>query len=232
MIVNTRPGDLSQNTNSLLEKSKQNFIHIPLTKIVKTKPPSEALKYIDNIKDYDTVIFTSQSAATCGAKFYQEALLANKNIPILAIGLATQKTLQKFHLSSLIPLTFNSVGIANVIKEMGYKKCLVFCGEKNPRIITMTDADIDTFPCYASHDETNIDVSKIRDRNKLVILIYTHQSLKVLRKELQVNKNQQMVLIVASKRIKGLAKVYGFRNIVLAESPHDKEMVKAALVEV
>ena len=69
MIVNTRPGDLSQNTNSLLEKSKQNFIHIPLTKIVKTQPPSEALKHIDNIKDYDVVIFTSQSAVTCGAKF-------------------------------------------------------------------------------------------------------------------------------------------------------------------
>ena len=50
MIVNTRPGDLSQNTNSLLEKSKQNFIHIPLTKIVKTEPPAEALKHIDNIK--------------------------------------------------------------------------------------------------------------------------------------------------------------------------------------
>ena len=106
MIVNTRPGDLSQNTNSLLEKSKQNFIHIPLTKIVITQPPSEALKHIDNIKDYDAVIFTSQSAATCGAKFYQEALLANKNMPILAIGLATQKTLQKFHISSSIPPTF------------------------------------------------------------------------------------------------------------------------------
>jgi uroporphyrinogen-III synthase len=96
----------------------------------------------------------------------------------------------------------------------------------------MTDAELDIFPCYASQDETNIDVSKIRDKNKLVILIYTHQSLKVLMKELQVNKNQQMVLIVASKRIKGLAKIYGFRNIILAESPHDKEMVKAALLEV
>ena len=213
MIVNTRPGDLSQNTNSLLEKSKQNFIHIPLTKIVKTKPPSEAFKHIDNIK------------------FYQEALLANKNMPILAIGLATQKTLQKFHLSSSIPPIFNSVGIANVIKEMGYKKCLVFCGEINPRIITMTDADIDTFPCYASNDETNIDVSQIRDKDKLVILIYTHQSLKVLMKELSVNQKQKVVLIVASQRIEGFAKEYGFKNSVLSESPHDKEMIEAALAE-
>tara|TARA_B110000003_G_scaffold174195_1_gene173819 strand:+ start:172 stop:870 length:699 start_codon:yes stop_codon:yes gene_type:complete len=232
MIVNTRPEELSQKTNSLLESSHQNFIHIPFTRIFKTEPSSKTLEYINNLKDYDVLIFTSQSAVTYGHKFYQETIAANINIPILAIGLATQKSLRTLNLTSSIPPTFDSAGLANAIKQMDYKKGLVFCGEKNPRIATMTDAELDIFPCYASHDETNIDVSKIRDKNKLVILIYTHQSLKILMKELPVNKNQLMVLIVASKRIKGLAEEYGFRNIVLAESPHDKEMVKAALVEV
>jgi len=231
MIVNTRPADLCQKTNSLLARSQQNFIHIPLTRILKTEPSLQALKYINNLKDYDVLIFTSQSAVTYGAKFYQETSFANQNIPILAIGLATQESLSKFNLTSSIPPTFDSAGLANVIQEMDYKKCLVFCGEKNPRIITMTDADIDTFPCYASHDETNIDVSKIRDKDKLVILIYTHQSLKVLMKVLPVNKNQQVIFIVASKRIGELTEEYGFRNIVLAESPHDKDMVEAALAE-
>ena len=232
MIVNTRPVNLSQKTNSLLEKSKQNFSHIPLTRIIKTEPPLQALQYINNLKDYDVLIFTSQSAVTHGAEFFQDTLFANKNIPILAIGLATQESLHKLNLASSIPQTFDSAGLADAIKEMGYKKCLVFCGEKNPCILTLTDADIDTFPCYASHDEMNIDVSKIRDKKKLVILIYTHQSLKVLMKQLVVNKNQKVVLIVASKRIEELAKKYGFKNSVLAESPHDKEMVKAALAEV
>jgi uroporphyrinogen-III synthase len=50
-------------------------------------------------------------------------------------------------------------------------------------------------------------------------------------KELPMNKNQQVILIVASKRIAELTKEYGFRNIVLAESPHDKEMIEAALSE-
>jgi uroporphyrinogen-III synthase len=167
-----------------------------------------------------------------GRKFYQEAIVANINIPILAIGLATQESLLKFQLTSSTPPTFDSAGLANVIKEMGYKKCLVFCGEQNPRIVTMTDADIDAFPCYASHDEINVDVSKIRNETKLVVLIYTHQSLKVFIKEMPVNENQEAVLIVASRRIEELAKEYGFRKIVLAESPHDKEMVKAALAEV
>ncbi len=148
MIVNTRPADLSQHTNSLLEKSKQNFIHIPLTKIVKTDPPLEALQHINNLQDYDALIFTSQSSVTYGYKFLQETSFNDNNIPIIAIGLATQKALQKFNLASSIPPTFDSIGIANVIKEMDFKKCLVFCGEKDPRILTLTDADIDTFPCY------------------------------------------------------------------------------------
>jgi uroporphyrinogen-III synthase len=71
---------------------------------------------------------------------------------------------------------------------------------------------------------------EIRDKDKLVILIYTHQSLKVLMKELPMNKNQQVILIVASKRIAELTKEYGFRNIVLAESPHDKEMVEGSSI--
>jgi len=232
MIVNTRPADLGQKTNSLLESSHQNFVHIPLTRILETEPPSKTLEYINNLKGYDVLIFTSQSAVIYGRKFYQEAIVANINIPILAIGLATQESLLKFQLTSSTPPTFDSAGLVNVIKEMGYKKCLVFCGEQNPRIVTMADADIDAFPCYASHDETNVDVSKIRNETKLVVLIYTHQSLKVFIKEMPANENQEAVLIVASRRIEELAKEYGFRKIVLAESPHDKEMVKAALAEV
>jgi uroporphyrinogen-III synthase len=231
MIVNTRPLDLSQKTNSLLTRSQQSFIHIPLTRILKTEPSLQALKYIKNLQNYDVLIFTSQSAVIHGAKFFKEALVANKKIPILAIGLATQESLNKFNLDSSIPPTFDSAGLALVIKEKGYKKCLVFCGDKNPRIISLTDSDIDTFPCYASHNETIIDIAKIRDKDKLIILIYTHQSLKVLIKELPMNKNQQVIFIVASKRIAELTKEYGFRNVILAESPHDKDMVEAALAE-
>jgi hypothetical protein len=50
-------------------------------------------------------------------------------------------------------------------------------------------------------------------------------------KELSVNQKQKVVLIVASQRIEGFAKEYGFKNSVLSESPHDKEMIEAALAE-
>jgi hypothetical protein len=50
-------------------------------------------------------------------------------------------------------------------------------------------------------------------------------------KKLPVNQKQKVVLVVASERIEGFAKEYGFKNSVLSESPHDKEMIEAALAE-
>ena len=231
MIVNTRPIDLSQTTNSLLEKSQCRFIHLPLTKIIKITPSAKAKQKINNITNYDLLIFTSQSAVIYGVEHCREILLRNKKIPILAIGLATQKSLSQLNLISSIPQTFDSCGLANRIKERGYKKCLVFCGQKNPLLLSLTDAYIDTFACYESQSESRIDLSFTKNEDKLIILIYTQQSLEVLFEELHVNKTQKIILIVASERLKELSAQYGFTNCVVAKSPHDKDMVEAAVAE-
>lgn len=231
MIVNTRPIDLSQTTNSLLEKSQCRFIHLPLTKIIKITPSAKAKQKINNITNYDLLIFTSQSAVIYGVEHCREILLRNKKIPILAIGLATQKSLSQLNLISSIPQTFDSCGLANRIKERGYKKCLVFCGQKNPLLLSLTDAYIDTFACYESQNESRIDLSFTKNEDKLIILIYTQQSLEVLFEELHVNKTQKIILIVASERLKELSAQYGFTNCVVAKSPHDKDMVEAAVAE-
>lgn len=231
MIVNTRPIDLSQTTNSLLEKSQCRFIHLPLTKIIKITPSAKAKQKINNITNYDLLIFTSQSAVIYGVEHCREILLRNKKIPILAIGLATQKSLSQLNLISSIPQTFDSCGLANRIKERGYKKCLVFCGQKNPLLLSLTDAYIDTFACYESQSESRIDLSFTKNEDKLIILIYTQQSLEILFEELHVNKTQKIILIVASERLKELSAQYGFTNCVVAKSPHDKDMVEAAVAE-
>ena len=231
MIVNTRPIDLSQTTNSLLEKSQCRFIHLPLTKIIKITPSAKAKQKINNITNYDLLIFTSQSAVIYGVEHCREILLRNKKIPILAIGLATQKSLSQLNLISSIPQTIDSCGLANRIKERGYKKCLVFCGQKNPLLLSLTDAYIDTFACYESQSESRIDLSFTKNEDKLIILIYTQQSLEILFEELHVNKTQKIILIVASERLKELSAQYGFTDCVVAKSPHDKDMVEAAVAE-
>ena len=176
MIVNTRPIELGEKTNFLLQKSKCAYIHLPLTRIIKTEPSAKALQNINSLDDYDLLIFTSQSAVIYSAEYWKEFLLNIRAIPILAIGLATQESLQRFNLPSSIPPTFNSEGLACTIEEKDYKKCLVFCGEKSPRILDLSVTEIDTFPCYASNDEENINLSGIKNENKLVVLIYTQQS--------------------------------------------------------
>mgnify|MGYP003313699371 FL=1 len=231
MIVNTRPINLSQKTNSLLKKSQFSFVHLPLTKIIKVTPSAKAKQNINIITNFDLLIFTSQSAVIYGVEHCREILLRNKKIPILAIGLATQKSLSQLNLISSIPQTFDSCGLANRIKERGYKKCLVFCGQKNPLLLSLTDAYIDTFACYESQNESRIDLSFTKNEDKLIILIYTQQSLEVLFEELHVNKTQKIILIVASERLKELSAQYGFTDCIVAKSPHDKDMVEAAVAE-
>ena len=92
MIINTRPIDLAKKTNALLQKANLEFLHIPLTKIKKLTPSSEELSWIESLEEFDSIIFTSQSAVKYGV-FYLER---KKFIPsIISIGLATQNTLKK-----------------------------------------------------------------------------------------------------------------------------------------
>ena len=229
MIVNTRPKEIGEKTNSLLKELKCNFIHIPLTEIKKLEPPAAAKILLDKLGNYDAVIFTSQSAVKFGIKFFQEKFETAKYIPVISIGLATQSCLSELGISSDVPQTFNSEGISNLIKKRAYRKCLVFCGDKSPQLISMTDAEIDIFPCYKSHDKKNVDFKKIKKLDRSVILIYTHQSLEVLVENLTTYEMEKIILICASERILKLALNYSFEDCVLAESALDKHILDAAI---
>ena len=229
MIVNTRPKEIGEKTNSLLKKLKCNFIHLPLTEIKKIEPPTAAKILLDKLGNYDAVIFTSQSAVKFGIKFFQEKFEAAKYIPVISIGLATQSRLNELGISSDVPQNFNSEGISNLIKKRTYKKCLVFCGDKSPQLISMTDAKIDIFPCYKSHDKKNVDFERIKKLDGSVILIYTHQSLEILVRNLTTYEMEKIILICASERILNLALNYSFKDCVLAESALDKDILDAAM---
>ena len=202
---------------------------MPLTEIKKFEPPGASKILLDKLGNYDAVIFTSQSAVKFGIKFFKEKFEAAEYIPIISIGLATQSCLNELGISSDVPQTFNSEGISNLIKKRAYRKCLVFCGDKSPQLISMTDAEIDIFPCYKSHDKKNVDFKKIKKLDRSVILIYTHQSLEVLVKNLTTYEMEKIILICASERILKLALDYSFEDCVLAESALDKDILDAAI---
>jgi Uroporphyrinogen-III synthase len=117
MIVNTRPTEIGNKTNNLLNELKCDFIHIPFTKIEELEPPASAKILLDKLSNYDAVIFTSQSAVKYGIKFFQEKYANVNHIPIISIGLATQRCLNDLGISSVVPKTNNSEGIAKLITK-------------------------------------------------------------------------------------------------------------------
>ena len=228
MIVNTRPTEISDKTNNLLNELKCDFIHVPFTKIKELEPPASAKILLDKLSNYDALIFTSQSAVKYGVKYFQEKYANVNHIPIISIGLATQKCLNELGISSVVPQTYNSEGISKLIAKKDYRKCIVFCGDKAPQLLSITNADIDVFPCYESQDKKNIDFGKIKELDKSIILIYTNQSLEILVKNVKACEMEKIILICASERIRKLASNYSFKDCVLAKSPLDKDILNAA----
>ena len=75
----------------------------------------------------------------------------------------------------------------------------------------------------------NVDFKRIKKLDRSVILIYTHQSLEILVKNLTTYEMEKIILICASERILKLALNYSFEDCVLAESALDKHILDAAI---
>jgi uroporphyrinogen-III synthase len=229
MIINTRPLILADKTNQLLKGSGLDFLHNPLTKISSISPSDEDLLKLRQLDSYDVIIFTSQSAAKFGASFLKEHIKDNLEIPIMAIGLATQAALNDHDLISNVPSAFNSVSLAELIEQGKHEKCLIFCGGKQPQLSFHTPVTLDTFSCYEVIDEESVELSSITGNRKAIFLIYNIQTLEVLVRYSRVADLEKMNLIVASPRIQEAAFNHGIKDCVVAESPHDEEMTEAAI---
>jgi|TARA_B110000438_G_scaffold184321_1_gene176050 uroporphyrinogen-III synthase len=229
MIVNTRPSILANKTNELLARSGVEFMHEPLTKILSISPSNQALKRLQQLDSYDVIIFTSQSAAKFGAPYLQKHGSKNLNLLILAIGLATQRVLNEHGLISEVPSDFNSAGLAELIEQSKYEKCLVFCGDKKPQLNLHTQVELDTFSCYKVVDEESDELNTIIRNRKAIFLIYNIQTLEVLIRHAQAADLVKLNLVVASARIQETALIYGIKGCVVSKSPHDEEMTEAAI---
>ena len=229
MIINTRPLTLASKTNQLLSRSGVDFFHQPFTKVSSISPSDEALLTLAQLSCYDVIIFTSQSAAKFGAPFLKEHASYNFNTPIMAIGLATQRALNEYDLSSDVPSDFNSAGLAILIEQRKHKRCLIFSGEKEPQLILHTEAELDTFSCYRVTDENSIEFDHMTKNQEAIFLIYNNQTLEVLVKNTLAADLEKLKLVVASSRIRDAALIYGIKACLVAKSPHDEEMTEAAI---
>ncbi|MDA8924914.1 uroporphyrinogen-III synthase [Gammaproteobacteria bacterium] len=229
MIINTRPITLADNSNALLRRSGVEFSHVPMTRIECLAPSELDLSKLKNIERYDVLIFTSQSAVKYSASFLKNYLPANANLPIIAIGMSTQRVLKEYSLKSILPQSFDSAGIAQMIESKQYKKCLIFCGDKAPQLQQHTSAELEVFSCYQVLEEQAHQLHKVMTSKRIIILIYNIQTLEAIVKNIQGIDLERVWLVVASSRIQERALSQGIEQSQVASGPHDQEMVESAI---
>ena len=229
MIINTRPITLADNSNALLRRSGVEFSHVPMTRIECLAPSELDLSKLKNIERYDVLIFTSQSAVKCSASFLKNYLPANADLPIIAIGMSTQRVLKEYSLKSILPQSFDSAGIAQMIESKQYKKCLIFCGDKAPQLQQHTSAELEVFSCYQVLEEQAHQLHKVMTSKRIIILIYNIQTLEAIVKNIQGIDLERVWLVVASSRIQERALSQGIEQCQVASGPHDQEMVESAI---
>jgi len=229
MIINTRPITLADNSNALLRRSGVEFSHVPITRIECLAPSELDLSKLKNIERYDVLIFTSQSAVKYSASFLKNYLPANADLPIIAIGMSTQRVLKEYSLKSILPQSFDSAGIAQMIESKQYKKCLIFCGDKAPQLQQHTSAELEVFSCYQVLEEQAHQLHKVMTSKRIIILIYNIQTLEAIVKNIQGIDLERVWLVVASSRIQERALSQGIEQCQVASGPHDQEMVESAI---
>jgi len=234
MIINTRPITLADNSNALLRRSGVEFSHVPMTRIECLAPSELDLSKLKNIERYDVLIFTSQSAVKYSASFLKNYLPANADLPIIAIGMSTQRVLKEYSLKSILPQSFDSAGIAQMIESKQYKKCLIFCGDKAPQLQQHTSAELEVFSCYQVLEEQAHQLHKVMTSKRIIILIYNIQTLDIqtleaIVKNIQGIDLERVWLVVASSRIQERALSQGIEQCQVASGPHDQEMVESAI---
>jgi len=229
MIINTRPITLADNSNALLRRSGVEFSHVPMTRIECLTPSELDLSKLKNIERYDVLIFTSQSAVKYSASFLKNYLPANADLPIIAIGMSTQRVLKEYSLKSILPQSFDSAGIAQMIESKQYKKCLIFCGDKAPQLQQHTSAELEVFSCYQVLEEQAHQLHKVMTSKRIIILIYNIQTLEAIVKNIQGIDLERVWLVVASSRIQERALSQGIEQCQVASGPHDQEMVESAI---
>jgi len=229
MIINTRPITLADNSNALLRRSGVEFSHVPMTRIECLAPSELDLSKLKNIERYDVLIFTSQSAVKYSASFLKNYLPANADLPIIAIGMSTQRVLKEYSLKSILPQSFDSAGIAQMIESKQYKKCLIFCGDKAPQLQQHTSAELEVFSCYQVLEEQAHQLHKVMTSKRIIILIYNIQTLEAIVKNIQGIDLERVWLVVASSKIQERALSQGIEQCQVASGPHDQEMVESAI---
>ena len=235
-ILVTRPTNQATALIKLLQHEGARVLHQPSLKIQAfAEPGQQAL--IDNIADFDLLIFISRNAVEYGCRLINNQTPLDKTRPVAAIGKATQQALVEQGFSHIISPQqgFDSEALlasqALSIDEISSKKVLIIRGGQGRKLLKTTleqrKASASYLDVYQRLPETPI-LSTTDYASLDFVTVSSQQGLESLLSILEPESKQQVlnkVLITPSLRCTERAKELGFNQIETAANATDNAML-------
>ena len=238
-VLVSRPAKQSAPLLKMIRQQGGTPLSLPMID-VEAVPDTEKVMHIDNLADYDYVIFASVNAVD----FFLPLLIPGKGIgeetALVAIGRATAQCLaQKLRPATIVPSENQTFNTENLLQhpelvEIQGKQILLVKGEGGRQLLAETlrarGAEVTEAIVYRrirleyEHQvlQETIDVVDLLTATSIEIL----QNLCVQFADWSV-RLYQLPLIVISERIAHQARSRGFRHVLVTQQADDQAIVKS-----
>ncbi len=237
-IVVTRPVAQAQNLLLSLKKFPVKIVHFPTIDIRSVENPSVAIRLLQNLTTYDTVIFSSANAVRHAMPLMKKLQLTFSTQCIATLGPATQAALSQYGVQTdIVPKTgFRSEDLLAEEELQGQSVLIVrgvggrehLARELRSRGLKVDIAEVYRRSCPATRPAVSLCTCPEKES---VILIYSVESAHNLWTLCAVDERRWMskvALIAGSQRIGETATAIGFtKSPIIANNASDAAMLEA-----
>ena len=242
-IIVTRPLAQAQNILLELESRLATTVHFPTISIDVAKNLSAPKQCLQNIDQYELIIFISANAVHHAMTIAKELSIDLQTNQLVAIGPATRAALNAYNCDvSIVPqagFTSEALLLEPDLQNLSHQKILIIRGVGGREYLGSTLRSRGAIVDYAEVYERNLPLN----RNPIDLAQLTHACTAVLLYSVESAQNlwslctldeQQwltnVTYIVGSERIAKAATRVGFANdSIIAENPSDQAMLNALL---
>lgn len=238
IVLLTRQERFLGNMAAILERLDYQPVHIPTMQVEPSISDSSRAK-LENIKDYDDVIFVSRNAVEIGMSVIQQAGGMPQHVRVLTVGPESAKQLYSFGVDAMFPDHGSGadalLGVRQ-LADMSGRKVLVVRGEIGlewpEQVLRERGAELERAVAYSQALPASgaQELQRLLQANESLAGVFVHsvQSLGNLIKLAGSQRDQlvQAKLVAGSQRIAEAAIEAGWQGeILVADSPSNKHMM-------
>lgn len=237
-IIVTRPSPMGEGLCQELNDHRYRAIHCPLIRFTANTDysPEQQLALLEQHKLW---IFVSKQAVDYALQdLSQNKLDQFLGHTIIAVGKATQKALQPYGLSALVPKTPDSEGILALINQFSLPAnypILLIRGDKGRGLLEQelgAPYQLGILPVYHRLEQTAAlppAMQQATAEKPVAWIVTSGQILELADKMLATAeiKPEQVVIIGGSDRISDLARQMGYTNCYTAKDASNAEIIRA-----